>query len=69
LSIWVLEYEPHMAEKLGDALVSNVGVINRCRAFQSATEEVRHEAVEQVTKGRLPRAVGTGDEDVLSIVY
>jgi hypothetical protein len=69
LGIGVLQYQTHVRKKLEDFMLHGVEVINGNSALQGTTEVVRNEAVEKISEGRLPRAIGTSDKEVLAIFY
>jgi hypothetical protein len=50
-------------------MLQGVEFINGNGALQGAAEEVRNEAVEKISEGGLPRAIGTSNEEVLAIFY
>jgi hypothetical protein len=50
-------------------MLHGVEVINGNSALQGTAEVVRNEAVEKISEGRLPRAIGTSNEEVLAIFY
>ena len=50
-------------------MIKGVEVINGNCALQGAAEVVRNEAVEKISESRLPRAIGTSNEEVVAIFY